>query len=109
MCFASTVARSTKVRLGKNPNCPIRTGMRANVTEALHMFRCAPTLTALTIGLLAPLTANSQQSTVHEITAIDILLEPDATMVSHAKATNERLLKSFPKEFALGKAHQPHI
>ena len=43
------------------------------------------------------------------VTAIDILLEPDATMVKHAKAANERLLKDFPKGFALGKTHQPHI
>ncbi len=43
------------------------------------------------------------------ITAIDILLEPDATMVKQAQAANERLLKSFPKGFVLGKTHQPHI
>ncbi len=43
------------------------------------------------------------------VTAIDILLEPDATMVKHAEAANERLLKSFPKGFALDKTHQPHI
>ena len=43
------------------------------------------------------------------ITAIDILLEPDAIMLDHAKAANERLLKSFPKGFTLGGTHQPHI
>jgi hypothetical protein len=43
------------------------------------------------------------------VTAIDTLLEPDATMVKKATAANERLLKSFPKGFALGESHQPHI
>ena len=43
------------------------------------------------------------------ITAIDILLEPDATMIEHATATNERLLKVFPKGFALDASHRPHI
>src|SRR5262249_12717557 len=43
------------------------------------------------------------------VTAIDILLEPDATMVKHAEAANERLLKEFPKGFALGATHRPHI
>jgi len=43
------------------------------------------------------------------VTAIDILLEPDATMLNHAQAANERLLKVFPKGFALGATHQPHI
>jgi hypothetical protein len=43
------------------------------------------------------------------VTAIDILLKPDATMLQHAVATNERLLKVFPKGFALDASHRPHI
>ena len=43
------------------------------------------------------------------VTAIDIALEPDATMVQHAAAANARLLKSFPKGFALDATHHPHI
>jgi 2'-5' RNA ligase superfamily len=43
------------------------------------------------------------------ITAIDILLQPDATMLKHAEANNARLLKVYPKGFALDAAHRPHI
>jgi len=43
------------------------------------------------------------------VTAIDILLEPDATMLKHAKAVNARLLKAYPEGFALDAAHRPHI
>jgi hypothetical protein len=43
------------------------------------------------------------------VTAIDTLLDPDTTMIQHAVAANERLRKSFPEGFALGKEHQPHI
>jgi phosphoserine phosphatase len=43
------------------------------------------------------------------VTAIDILLEPDATMLQHSAANNARLLKVFPKGFALDAAHRPHI
>ena len=43
------------------------------------------------------------------VTAIDIALEPDATMVAHAKEANARLLKSFPKGFALDATHHPHV
>src|SRR5213078_4348732 len=43
------------------------------------------------------------------ITAIDILLKPDATMIQHATATNDRLRKVFPKGFALDASHRPHI
>src|SRR5208283_1617076 len=42
-------------------------------------------------------------------TAIDILLDPDATMIEHATAANARLLKVFPKGFALDASHAPHI
>lgn len=43
------------------------------------------------------------------ITAIDIALEPDATMVHHAEAVNARLRSVFPKGFSLAAAHHPHI
>ena len=43
------------------------------------------------------------------VTAIDILLEPDATMLQHSAANNARLLKVFPKGFALDATHTPHI
>ena len=43
------------------------------------------------------------------VTAIDILLEPDATMLQHAQVMNDRLRKVFPKGFALDATHRPHI
>lgn len=43
------------------------------------------------------------------ITAIDVLLEPDYTMLQHAEANNARLLAVFPKGFALDATHRPHI
>jgi hypothetical protein len=43
------------------------------------------------------------------VTAIDILLERDATMLKHAEANNARLLKIYPKGFALDASHRPHI
>lgn len=69
-------------------------------------------LAALSVGLLGLLIGNARPLRADEpnpVTAIDILLEPDATMVKHAQAANERLLKVFPKGFALGKMHHPHI
>jgi hypothetical protein len=43
------------------------------------------------------------------VTAIDILLEPDATMLQRSADSNARLLKVFPKGFALDASHRPHI
>jgi hypothetical protein len=74
------------------------------------MLRYPAILTTLTMGLLMSAPANAQPSKASEpVTAIDILLEPDATMVNRARAANERLLKAFPKGFALDATHQPHI
>ncbi len=58
------------------------------------------------IGLSWATTSSGQQSPV---TAIDVLLQPDATMLKQAQATNERLLKVFPKGFSLDEAHTPHL
>ena len=76
------------------------------------MHRYLTGLAALGIGLLVSLPGSAQTVGVGvpaSVTAIDILLDPDATMIQHAQAANERLRKSFPEGFALGQAHQPHI
>jgi hypothetical protein len=43
------------------------------------------------------------------VTAIDIVLEPDDTMVEHARAVNACLRGAYPDGFALDAAHHPHI
>jgi hypothetical protein len=44
-----------------------------------------------------------------EITAIDILLEPDATMIKRAELNNAQLRKVYSKGFALDATHTAHI
>ena len=61
---------------------------------------------SLAVLLVCAAPSNAQQNPV---TAIDIALEPDATMIQHAQADNARLLKAFPKGFALDATHHPHI
>jgi hypothetical protein len=78
-------------------------------TSLSHLLVCGAILgaTVLQVG-----TANAQSAPAagdNKITAIDILLEPDATMLQHAQAVNDRLLKVFPKGFALDASHRPHI
>jgi hypothetical protein len=74
------------------------TSIRLWLTRAIA---CALTLLALNTGRAVG--ADSS------VTAIDILLVADATMVQHATATNDRLRKVFPKGFALDASHRPHI
>ncbi len=75
-------------------------------------------LAALGIGL-ASLLGTAQRSGAEQrpITAIDIALEQDATMIAHAEAVNARLLKEYPidanigsvKSFALDATHPAHV
>jgi len=58
---------------------------------------------------LAGVNALAADAKPNAITAIDILLEPDATMIEHATATNDRLRKVFPRGFALDASHRPHV
>jgi|SRR5208283_4090776 len=58
---------------------------------------------------LATLDRTPSTTLQHIITAVDIVLEPDATMIQHAQAANAGLLKNFPKGYALGDEHAPHI
>ena len=74
------------------------------------MFRYMTISVVLGIGL-GSLAAHAQASRLapEPVTAIDIALEPDATMIHHAQAVNARLLKQFPKGFSLNATHHPHI
>ena len=66
-------------------------------------------LAALVTGLGALLASGMSGAQQSPVTAIDIALEPDATMLQHAEAANARLRKVFPKGFALDATHHPHI
>ena|GEM_PF-1443717 len=63
----------------------------------------------LVIALLLIVALTASPAEQNPVTAVDILLEPDATMLRHAEANNARLLKVYPKGFALDEAHRPHI
>jgi len=45
----------------------------------------------------------------NSVTAVNLLLEPDATMLERSKEDNARLLAVFPQGFALDETHHPHI
>jgi len=74
------------------------------------MFRFTKITIALGVCLVSlfghTATSRAQQNPV---TAIDIALEPDQTMIQRAQAANARLLKAFPRGFALDATHHPHV
>jgi hypothetical protein len=59
---------------------------------------------AMTLG-----TAERAMAQENPVTAIDIALEPDQTMIDQAQAANAALLKDFPKGYALDDTHHAHI
>ena len=75
-----------------------RTGIRAIVIIAV-------------IGWLTSATTNAHaaDASIAPTIAIDILLQPDATMLGHAEAVNASHRKVFPQGFALDAAHRPHV
>ena len=74
------------------------------------MLGCAKSVAALGIGLVSLLGHVDTSKAQHNpVTAIDIALEPDVTMIQHAQAANARLREAFPKGFALDATHHPHI
>jgi hypothetical protein len=83
--------------------------MKLNENTLMRLLLCGAIVCAVTLQIG---TSKAQQADVghgEKVTAIDILLEPDATMLRHAEANNARLLNVFPKGFALDATHRPHI
>ncbi len=67
-------------------------------------------LAALLVGASALMGfVQTSRANDNAVTAIDIALEPDATMIEHAKTANALLLKDFQKGFALDDTHHPHV
>ncbi len=44
-----------------------------------------------------------------KLIAIDVLLQPDQTMISNANAVNARLRENYPAGYALDATHAPHV
>lgn len=66
---------------------------------------------AFIAGLMLTATASEAPAPLphSSVTAIDILLEPDATMLQRAESVNSAHLKAYPQGFALDAEHRPHI
>ncbi len=99
LCIAG-LRPSANSRSSSNPRLRRGTAIRKH-SKSLGAFRSS---LASLLGIVVA--AHAQEG---RDTAIDILLEPDATMAQHAQADNARLLKAYPAGFALDPTHQPHL
>ena len=59
--------------------------------------------------LIHPANAQREQRSNDELNAIDILLQPDQTMISKANAVNTRLRGNYPDGYSLDATHAPHV
>jgi 2'-5' RNA ligase superfamily protein len=57
----------------------------------------------------SPPEAQAARPASETLIAIDVLLEPDATMVAKANALNARLRGNYPAGYALDATHAPHV
>ncbi len=88
----------------------MQTDLVANICAFSNPARLSAIL--FLAGISVGATAGFAQTTAAQqnpVTAIDILLEPDTTMLQRAEAANARLLKIFPKGYSLDASHRPHI
>jgi hypothetical protein len=51
----------------------------------------------------------AMQASADTVIAIDVLLQPDQTMIGKARAINARLRENYPAGYALDALHAPHI
>jgi acid phosphatase (class A) len=95
---------ATVARLHADPN--FRADLEAARAEvaAMRSESLAPT-----VDCKAEAAALALGYQTDDVTAIDILLNPDGTMMKHAAAVNTRLRSVYPKGFALDATRLPHI
>jgi hypothetical protein len=74
-----------------------------------RFFLVSAVAAAVAMTVLTGCMSNSKEESNSDLTAIDICLLPDATMVQHAEAVNARLRGVFPEGFSLDATHHPHI
>jgi len=84
--------------------------MKTNIKNILlkGAMACAVALLALGPGC-ATAQPTATATDKNDVIAIDILLQPDDTMLQHAAAINDLLRKDYPNGFALDASHRPHV
>lgn len=93
--------------------------MKAAPRTRLRRLRgyAAALLASLACVFTAPTASGQAEALRNNVTAIDIVIEPDDVMIRHAEAANARLLAAYPvgapnrglPSFPLDASHRPHI
>jgi len=84
--------------------------MKRNIFKFFLLVGLVSAWVLPTIAQTTPRTqAAEAQTTSDKLIAIDVLLEPDQTMVDKANAFNARLRGNYPDGYSLDATHAPHV
>ena len=75
----------------------------------MHLLLSGAMVVAMTMHSESARAQQAAPVTQNDVTAIDILLDPDGTMIERAQAANARLRQNYPMGYSLGGAHAPHV
>lgn len=78
------------------------------MTRSIYTLGMLLIIAGIAVGA-APVSSQQVHEVKERLTAVDILLLPDQTMLGHAQADNARLRANYPAGFALDATHHPHI
>jgi len=81
--------------------------MQKNVWKFLYLLGILIVLSHQLFAQEKP--TQAAQTTGDKVIAIDVLLEPDQTMVDKASAFNSRLRADYPQGYSLDATHAPHV
>lgn len=80
--------------------------MNTSLRTGSHAVVACLAAAAVVVGFL---TAPAPAVASERIIAIDVLVEPDATIIAAAQAVNARLREVYPEGYSLDETHSPHI
>jgi len=84
--------------------------MQRRTTMKVHITRVAASLLlGVALALLLAAQPQTTKSAGDKLIAIDVLLQPDQTMVARANAINAKLRSNYPEGYSLDATHAPHV
>jgi len=83
--------------------------MKANTLKRRTMLAVFSLLMTAALALPAAGQGQTTKAAGDKIIAIDVLLQPDQTMISHAGAINARLRADYKDGYSLDATHTPHV
>src|SRR4030095_16525959 len=117
---STPIARSWRPSAPRAIRCPRSTctcarrridehALRASMEALMSAIKAICQTWGFALALLLPALARAEPAVPSDVMAIDVLIEPDATMISNAQAINARMRQSYPQGYTLDQTHTPHI